>query len=147
MALLEKIDRDLKSAMLSKDEARLSTLRFLKSAVQYAAIEKSGALADAEVLQVIQKQIKQRRESIAQFTTGGRKEMAAKEENEARILEAYLPKQLSGEELRRVVEQEVKAQGATSKKDFGRLMKHLTEKLAGAADNKSLSEALGKLLS
>ena len=147
MTLSEKIDSDIKQAMLSKDEARLSTVRFLKSALKYAAIEKSGALADAEVLQIIQKQIKQRRESIAQFSANGRQEMADKEENEARILEAYLPKQLSGDDLRRVVEQEVKAQGAASKKDFGRMMKHLTEKLAGSADNKSLSEALGKLLS
>ena len=138
MTLLEKINQDMKQAMIARDEARLSTLRMLKSAVQYVAIEKSGALGDAQIVQVIQKQIKQRRESIQQFAEGGRKDMAAKEENEARILESYLPKQISQDELKKIVEQEVKAQGAVTKKDFGRLMKHLSEKLAGGADNKRL---------
>ena len=146
MSLTEKIDSDLKRAMIDKDEARLSTIRMLKSAIQYVAIEKSGPLGDAEIVQVIQKQIKQRKESIQQFVDGGRKEMAAKEENEARILESYLPKQISQDELKKIVEQEVKSQGAASKKDFGRMMKHLNEKLAGSADNKRLSEILGGLL-
>ena len=128
MSLLEKLDQDMKQAMIAKDEGRLSTIRLLKSAVQYAAIEKSAAMSDAEIIQVIQKQIKQRRESIQQFIDGGRQEMAAKEENEARILESYLPKQISAEELKNIVESEVKAQGASTKKDFGRLMKILTEK-------------------
>ena len=146
MSLLEKLDQDMKQAMLARDEGRLSTLRLLKSAVKYAAIEKSAALSDAEIIQVIQKQIKQRRESIQQFTEGGRREMAAKEENEARILESYLPKQISQDDLKKIVEQEVKTQGAATKKDFGRMMKHLNEKLAGSADNKRLSEILGGLL-
>ena len=146
MSLLEKLDQDMKQAMLAKDEGRLSTIRLLKSAVKYAAIEKSAAMSDAEIVQVIQKQIKQRRESIQQFTDGGRREMAAKEENEARILEGYLPKQIGAEELKRIVESEVKAQGASTKKDFGKMMKHLSEKLAGSADNKRLSEILGGLL-
>ena len=146
MSLSEKIDLDLKRAMLAKDEARLSTIRMLKSAIKYVAIEKSGALGDAEIVQIIQKQIKQRRESIQQFTDGGRKEMAAKEENEARILEEYLPKQIGPEELKRLVEQEVRSHGASTKKDFGRMMKILSEKLAGSADNKRLSEVLGGLL-
>ena len=146
MSLSETIDQDIKQAMLAKNEARLSTLRFLKSAVKYVAIDKSGAMSDADVLQVIQKQIKQHKESIQQFAANGRKELAAKEENEVRILESYLPKQVTDEELERIVAQELQTQGATGKKDFGRMMKHLNEKLAGAADNKRLSELLGRSL-
>ena len=146
MTLPEKIDQDLKQAMLAKDQARLSTLRMLKSALQYAGIEKNAALGDAEALQVIQKQIKQRKESIQQFAGGGRKELAAKEEAEVRVLESYLPRQISDEELGRIVREEARAQGASCKKDFGRMMKHLNEKLAGSADNKRLSEILGGLL-
>ena len=147
MSLLEKIDQDVTKAMRAKDETRLSTLRFLKSAVKYLAIDKTGtALSDADVLQVIQKQIKQRRESIQQFATAGRQDLASKEKAELKILEDYLPKQLSDAELEAVVAAEVKAQGASGKKDFGRMMKHLNEKLAGGADNKRLSDALGQLL-
>ena len=146
MALLEKIDQDMKQAMLAKDADTLSVLRFLKSAVKYAAIEKNSPLTDPEILQVIQKQIKQRRESIQQFSENGRKDMAAKEEKELSILERYLPKQLSDAELQKVVEREAAALGASTKKDFGRLMKHLSDQLAGSVDNKRLSAELGKIL-
>ena len=143
---MDKIDQDTKQAMLAKDADRLGVLRFLKSAVKYAAIEKSGTMNDAEVMQVIQKQIKQRRESIQQFAAGGRKDLAAKEEKELAILENYLPRQMPDSALKEIVEEEARAQGATAKKDFGRMMKHLNEKLAGAADNKRISEILGGIL-
>ena len=146
MTLLETIDRDMKEAMRAKNADKLSVLRFLKSAVKYVAIDKPGAMGDAEVTQVIQKQIKQRRESIQQFLTGGRKDLATKEESELKILEAYLPQQISGAELQKIIEDEARAQGAVAKKDFGRMMKHLNEKLAGAADNKKISELLGQIL-
>lgn len=133
--------------MSARDADKLSVLRFLKSALKYGAIEKKvDELTDAEVQQVIQKQIKQRRESIDQFAKGGRPELAAQETKEAAILEMYLPKQLSDSELKALVVDEVKAAGAVSKKDFGRMMKLLNEKLKGQADAKRVSEALGKLL-
>ena len=146
MPLLEKIDQDMKDAMRAKDADTLSVLRFLKSAVNYAAIEKTGELTDADVTAGIQKQTKQRRESIQQFSENGRKDMAAKEEKELGILERYLPKQLSDEELKKIVEKEAAALGASTKKDFGRLMKHLSDQLAGSVDNKRLSAELGKIL-
>jgi len=94
MSLQEKIDQDLKQAMISRDETRLSTLRFLKSALKYSAIEKkTDSLSDADIQQLIQKQIKQRKESIDQFMKGNRKDLADKEVREAEILESYLPKQ------------------------------------------------------
>jgi hypothetical protein len=147
MSLQEKLDKDLKEAMISKDAPKLSTIRLLKSALKYTAIEKkTDSLTDAEIQQVIQKQIKQRRESIEQFTRGGRAELAGKEEAEVRVLESYLPKQMPDVELQKFVEAEAKAAGAVSKKDFGRMMKLLSEKLAGQADAKRVSEFLGKIL-
>jgi uncharacterized protein len=146
MSLMQQLDQDLKQAMIAKDELRLSTIRFLKSAVKYVAIDKGSDIVDADILQVIQKQIKQRKESIQQFVDNGRKELAAKEEAEIKVLEGYLPKQMSDADLNQLVENEVRAQNASGKKDFGRMMKHLGEKLAGSADNKRLSEILGKLL-
>ncbi len=147
MSLQEKIDQDLKQAMISRDETKLSTLRFLKSALKYSAIDKKAeTLTDADIQQIIQKQIKQRKESIDQFVKGGRKELADKEIRESEILESYLPKQLSDVELNDLIGKEVAAAGATSKKDFGKMMKLLTEKLSGSADAKRVSEALGKIL-
>ena len=147
MSLEQKIDQDLRGAMSAKDAAKVSTLRFLKSALKYSAIEKKAqTLTDAEVRQIIQKQIKQHRESIDQFSKAGREVLAAQETKEAQILESYLPKQLSDQELEEAVKKSVKEAGATSKKDFGKVMKLLTEKLAGQAEAKRISEAVGKAL-
>ena len=147
MSLQQKIDEDLKRAMISRDEAKVSTLRFLKSAIKYSAIEKkSESLGDADIQQIIQKQIKQRKESIDQFAKAGRQNLADKEIQEARILEGYLPKQLPDGELEDLIRREAAAAGATSKKDFGKMMKLLSEKLSGRADSKRVSEFLGKIL-
>ncbi len=147
MSLNAKIDQDVKAAMIARDEVKLSTLRFLKSALKYAAIEKKiPQLADPDVMQVIQKQIKQRRESIDQFSKGGRAELAAKETKELAILESYLPKQISDKELEVIVVAAAKEAGAVSKKDFGRIMKLLQERLAGQADARKISEILGRIL-
>ncbi len=137
----------MKQAMIQKNAELTSVLRFLKSAMKYAAIEKKvEKLADADVMQIIQKQIKQRKESIDQFEKAGRKDLAAKESQEALILEGFLPKQMSDTELETIVKQELNAQGATTKKDFGRMMKHLNDKLAGQAEGRRISEVLGKHL-
>ena len=147
MSLVTKIEQDIKSAMIARDEVRLSVVRFLKSALKYAASEKKvEAVSDAEAQQVIQRQIKQRRESIDQFTKGGRADLADKESKEALILESYLPQQMADADLEALVQSEIKAQGATSKKEFGKVMKVLTEKLAGQADSRRISEFLGKYL-
>src|SRR6267143_2322577 len=106
MTLQERVDSDLKDAMRAKDAARLGVLRMLKSALNYSAIEKSGAdarLDDGEATQVIRKQVKQRQDSIESFEKGGRPELAAKEKEELAILQAYLPKALSTDELAKVV--------------------------------------------
>ena|SRR3989338_8174998 len=147
MSLQEKIDQDLRQAMVSKDAMKLSTLRFLKSAVKYSAIEKkTDVLGDTDVQQVILRQIKQHRESIDQFVKAGRKDLAQKEALEATVLESYLPRQLSDSELQAAVQIAVNEAGPSSKKDFGRLMKTLTKKLQGQAESRRISEILGKIL-
>jgi hypothetical protein len=135
--------------MRAKDATRLGVLRMLKSALKYAAIEKSGAegeLADAEATQVIRKQAKQRQDSIESFEKGGRAELAAKEKEELKILNSYLPQQLSAEELSQLVRETIASLGATSKAQMGVVMKELQTKAAGRADGKTLSQEVQRQL-
>jgi uncharacterized protein YqeY len=114
MTLLEQVDSDLKEAMRAKDATKLGVLRMLKSALKYAAIAKSsteGDLSDAEAVQVIRKQAKQRQDSIESFEKGGRVELAQKEKEELTILNSYLPRQMSAEELAKAVQEIESADG------------------------------------
>ena len=150
MTLTQRIDTDIKDAMRSKDANRLGVLRMLKSALKYAAIEKSGAegeLDDAEATQVIRKQVKQRQDSIESFEKGGRAELAEKEKGEVAILNEYLPAAMNPEELSRIVCETIKEVGATSKAQMGPVMKALGPKIAGRADGKTLSQEVQKQLS
>src|SRR5215831_12319238 len=117
MTLTQRIDADLKEAMRARDQVKLGVLRMLKSALKYAAIEKSGAegeLNDPEATQVIRKQVKQRQDSIESFEKGGRAELAAKEKEELSILQSYLPQQMSTDEISKVVRETIAEVGATS---------------------------------
>ena len=148
MTLQERIDSDLKDAMRAKDAGKLAVLRMLKSAVKYAAIEKpDGVLDDTAATQVIRKQVKQRQDSIESFEKGGRPELAAKEKEEMEILNAYLPKGLSAEELSALVREAITEVGATSKAQMGAVMKTLQAKVAGRADGKALSAEVQRQLS
>ena len=150
MTLSQRIDSDLKEAMRAKDATRLSVLRMLKSALTYGAIAKSGAeaeLSDAEAAQVIRKQVKQRQDSIESFEKGGRTELAEKEREELSILNAYLPKAMSAEEMAKVVRETIAEIGATSKAQMGAVMKALQAKVAGRVDGKTLSVEVQKQLS
>lgn len=149
MTLSERVDADLKEAMRAKDATRLGVLRMLKSALKYGAIEKSGAdaeLGDADAVQVIRKQAKQRQDSIESFEKGGRAELAEKEKVELAILNTYLPQQLSADELAKVVRETIAEVGATSKAQMGAVMKALQAKVAGRADGKALSHEVQKQL-
>ena len=147
MTLLERISQEIKAAMLAKDADRLSTLRLLKSALGYVQIEKKvETLPDAEVIAVVQKEIKKRRDSVEQFTTGGRPELAAKETAEIAVLETFLPQALSADELEQLVRGTIQELGATSKKEMGQVIKAVQAKAAGRADGKSISTLVGKLL-
>src|SRR3954465_9483893 len=147
MTLPERIDADLKDAMRAKDAGKLAVLRGLKSALKYAAIEKSDAgLDDVAATQVIRKQVKQRQDSIESFEKGGRPELAAKEKDEIEILNAYLPKGLSAEELQALVRETIAEVGATSKAQMGAVMKAVQAKAAGRADGRALSAEVQKQL-
>jgi uncharacterized protein len=149
MTLQERVDSDLKEAMRAKDATRLGVLRMLKSAFKYAAIAKSGAeaeLNDAEAVQVIRKQVKQRQDSIDSFEKGGRTELAEKERGELVILGAYLPQAMSADELAKVVRETIAEVGATSRAQMGAVMKALQVKVGGRADGKTLSAEVQKQL-
>jgi uncharacterized protein YqeY len=149
MTLTQRVDSDLKDAMRAKDANKLGVLRMLKSALKYAAIEKSGAegeLDDAEANQVIRKQVKQRQDSIESFEKGGRAELAEKEKGEVAILNQYLPAAMSAEELAGLVGETIAEVGATSKAQMGAVMKALGPKVAGRADGKTLSQEVQKQL-
>ena len=147
MTLPERIDADLKDAMRAREAGKLSVLRGLKSALKYAAIEKAdAALDDAAAVQVIRKQVKQRQDSIESFEKGGRPELAAKEKEELEILNAYLPKGLSAEELSALVRETIAEVGATSKAQMGAVMKALQARVAGRADGKTLSAEVQRQL-
>jgi len=139
--LRERIDADLKDAMRSKNELTTSVLRMLKSAVKYKEVEPGAkAIDDGVVSQVITTMIKQRRDSVEQFKSGGRADMAEKEEKEIAILQQYLPQQLSAEELSKEVAAAIAASGAKSAKDMGTVMKALMPKVQGKAEGKAISE-------
>lgn len=143
MSLKEKIDADLKDAMRGRKELETSVLRMLKSQVKYKEVEPGAqALDDAGVTQVILSLIKQRRDSADQFKTGGRLELAEKEEKEIAILQAYLPQQLSAEELAKEVQAAIAQTGAKGPKDMGSVMKALMPKVQGKAEGKAISEAV-----
>ena len=147
MTLVEKINAELKASMLAKDADRTGALRMLKSAIGYSQIEKKvEPLPDADALAVVQKEAKKRRDSITEFERGGRAELAAKEAAELKVLEEFLPKQLSPEELEALVKAAIAEAGATSKKDMGAVMKVAQAKAAGRADGKALSGLVNRLL-
>lgn len=148
--LNQQIGDDLKDAMRAKDSVALMVLRALKSAIKYAAIEKGGAdaeLDEVEALAVIRKQIKQRQDSVEEYKKGGREELVEKENAEIAVLEKYLPAALSEEEVAAMIDAAVEEVGATSRKEMGAVMKNLQEKIAGRADNKTLSQEVMKRLS
>ncbi|OJT23055.1 glutamyl-tRNA amidotransferase [Archangium sp. Cb G35] len=145
----ERIDADLKDAMRAKNELNTSVLRMLKSAIKYKEVEPgaTGPLDEAAILQVIGTLIKQRRDSVEQFKSGGRPELAEKEEAEISVLQNYLPKQLSADELRAEVQAAITEAGAKSAKDMGAVMKLLTPKLQGRAEGRAISEEVKNQLS
>jgi len=147
MALEDKLTGEIKSAMLARDADRLSALRMLKSGADYLKIErKTDKLSDGDFVSLVQKEVKKRRDSVEQFEKGGRQELADKEKKEITVLESFLPKPLSPEELEQLVKATIQEAGATSKKDMGAVMKAVQAKAAGRADGKTLSGLVGKLL-
>jgi len=147
MTSQERLGQEIKAAMLARDADRLSALRMLKSAVGYTQIEKKTEnLSEPDFIAVVQKEAKKRRDSIEQFEKGGRPELADKERKEITVLETFLPKPLSPEELEQLVKATIQELGATSKKEMGPVIKAVQAKAAGSAEGKTISAVVGKLL-
>jgi len=145
--LIEKLAADLKQSMLAKDAARTSTLRMLKSAIEYYKIEKKQeTLTDADVTSVIKKQIKQRQDSIESFMKGGRTDLVTNEQAELAVLKTYLPDELSPAEVEAIVKAAIVEVGATAKTDMGKVMKAVQAKTAGRADNRLVSQLVAASL-
>jgi uncharacterized protein len=149
MPLVDQIQKDIVSAMKAKDEARLSTLRMVKSALQLKTVEKMSPLDDKESQAVLATLIKQRKESIEQFTKGGRQEMADKEAAEIGVIETYLPKAAGEAEIIAGVKAVIAEMGAPTMKEMGTVMKNSMAKFNAAGmrvDGKIVSEAVKKEL-
>lgn len=151
----QKIKDDLKNAQLNRDEVRVSTLRLLLSEINNAKISKGSDLTDDEIISVVQKEAKKRRESVESFKKGGREDLAHKEESELKILEEYMPQRLSNEELTKLVEEvitELEAKslinelGAKSLNDMGKVMSSVMAKAAGRADGSIVNQIVKEKL-
>ena len=148
MSLSEQIQKDIVSAMKSKDEQRLSVLRMVKAAFQLKEVEKMRKLDDSESIQLLQTLVKQRKESIEQFGKGGRQDLVDKETSELKILESYLPAGASEAEMDAAITQAIASTGATSMKQMGAVVKAAKDALAGkAVDGKALSDLVRVRLS
>ena len=146
MTLKERITEDMKSAMRAGEKDRLSVIRMLTSAIKQREVDERIVLDDAQVLSVIEKLVKMRRESVAQFEAGGRPELAAKENAEIELLQAYLPAQLSAAELDDLVRAAIATSGAASIKDMGKVMALVKSQAAGRADMSDVSARIKALL-
>jgi uncharacterized protein YqeY len=149
MSLIEQIQKDITTAMKTRDEQRLSTLRMVKAALQNRAIEKMSPLDDKESQAVLATLIKQRKDSVEQFTKGGRQEMADKEASEIVMIEAYLPKAAGEAEMVAGVKAVIVEMGSPTMKDMGAVMKNVMARFAGAGmrvDGKLVSETVKKEL-
>ncbi len=147
MSLKEKISNDLKEAMKTKDVAKRDALRLLSSAMKQIEVDERKELSDEDIIKIIQKQIKQREDSIEQYKKANREDLIEKEQTEIDYYKVYLPKQLSDEELQEEIKVVINEVGATSIKDMGKVMGTASKKLAGKADGKRISEVVKSILS
>jgi uncharacterized protein YqeY len=148
MPIVDQINSDLTEAMKARDAERLSALRMVKTALKLRETDLPGVVDDAEAMKVLNTLLKQRRDAAEQFRAGGREELALKEENEARIIQSYLPAAASEEDLSTAVDAAIAELGATSVKDMGAVMKAVRPKLEGkTVDGKALSDMVKTRLS
>lgn len=145
-SLREELKKSLVEAAKARDQVRLDTIRAVQSAIRYKEIDKKGELTDPEILSVIGTLCKQRRESIEQYTQGGRADLAEKESRELSILEKFLPAQLSRPEIEKIVGEVIAQTGASGAAAMGQVMKEAMKRLAGQADGKIVNEVVRSLL-
>lgn len=145
MSIKESIQADLKDAMKSGDSEKRDVLRMLDSMIKNVEIEKDkreDGLNDEEVLEVVGKAVKQRKDSIKQYTDGGRKDLADKEEAEIKFLDEYLPEQMGEDELKAIVKEEIQQSGAKDKSELGKVMGAIMAKVKGKADGNMVRKAV-----
>ena len=147
MTLKERITEDMKAAMRASEKERLLTIRMVQAAIKQREVDDRVVLDDAQVIGVIEKMVKQRRESIAAFEQGGRADLAEKEKTEIAQLQAYLPAQLSAAEIDALIKEAIASTGATSMKDMGKVMAAVKAKAAGRADMGAVSASIKAALS
>ncbi len=145
--LLKKLQDEMKAAMKSGDKERLSTIRMLISEIKKVQIDKKKELSDEEIVEIIQRYAKQRKESIKQYREAGREDLAEKEEKELKIVQEFLPEQFSEEEIGKIVDEAIAETGASSMKDMGKVMKIVMEKVKGRAEGSVVSSIVKKKLS
>jgi hypothetical protein len=147
MSLEKQIDKDYIQAMKDRDQAKSAALSYLRAMVKQVKVDQRlESLDDPGVTAVLKKQIKQRQDSIEQFEKGGRLDLAAKEKAEVELMKAYLPAEMSAEEIARIIGEAIKETGAQSMKDMGNVMKVVRDKVAGRADGKLVSELVKEKL-
>ena len=146
MAFLDDLNAALKEALKSRDDIRVSVIRMIKASLKNREIEKMSSLTDDEILSVLSTLAKQRRESIEQFAAAGRTDLAEKETKELEIVQSYLPKQLSQQELDSIIRAAISESGASSLNDLGKVMKVLMPRVKGIADGKAVNQRVKELL-
>lgn len=142
MSLKQRIIDDMKAAMRAKEAARLESIRFLRAAIQRREVDERTQLDDDGIAQVIQKQIKQSQDAIAQFSSGGRDDLAAKERSHVAVLQAYMPQQLAQREIDEIVDLALRQTAAESMRDMGKVMALLKPQLQGKADMGKVSQQI-----
>lgn len=147
MSLLGQLNQDMKDAMRAKDKARLSVIRMVKAAIQNESIKKGDELDSEEELTVLSREFKQRKESMVEFKNAEREDLVANLEVELQVIEHYLPTQLTEEEVLVIVDEVIAETGASSKADFGKVMKVILPKVKGKADGSLISKLLKQKLS
>lgn len=147
MSLVERLNQDLKLAMKNKDKLRLSVIRMAKASLQNEEINQGSTLSDEQVLAVLTRELKQRRDSLQEFEKVGREDLAAPTREEIQILLAYMPEQMGEDEIRRVVSETIQQVSAQSKKDLGKVMGALMPKVKGRADGALVNRIVQELLS
>ena len=147
MSLKDRITEDMKAAMRSKDSERLGTIRMLQAAIKQREVDERITLDDSQILAVVEKMVKMRKESVVQFASGGREDLVAKETKEIDLLQAYLPAQLSDAELDAMIGAAIAESGATSIKEMGKAMTLLKQKAQGRTDMAAASAKLKAKLS
>ena len=145
--LKTRINDDVKTAMREKDKARLATLRLITAAIKQKEVDERTELNDEQVVTILEKMLKQRKDSIEQFEKAGRTELVDQEKSEIEIIQIYMPEQLSDDEIERLIKEAITSTGAESMKDMGKVMGQLKPQLAGKADMGAVSGKIKALLS